>query len=253
MSLNSLAKEGIGSLITLLLHCWVPLSKTCRNVAPSLQRHSAWSRYKWFEILSRCRKRVLTYQQITRIQVVHNEQYVFNDIKPENFLVSDKKIYITDFGLTVSHPGLDMPRTRLNGSLPTGTARYMSVDAHVFKERYPKDDLEALGHVFVYFMGRLPWMGLKTEPALTRTQQEEHLKILELKKKTTTEALCEGLQSEIGQYLAYARGLTPEEEPDYDFMRGLFQSGMESRGEADDGCFCWLANEEPPRTRSRHR
>ncbi|RYP64451.1 hypothetical protein DL771_008739 [Monosporascus sp. 5C6A] len=186
--------------------------------------------------------------------VVHNEQYVFNDIKPEIFLVSGKKIHITNFGLTVSHPGLDMPRTRLNGSLPTGTARYMSVDAHVFKERYPKDDLEALGHVFVYFMGRLPWMGLKTEPALTRTQQqEEHLKILELKKKTTTEALCEGLQSEIGQYLAYARGLTPEEKPDYDFMRGLFQSGMESRGEADDGCFCWLPNEEPPRTRSRHR
>ncbi|KAH9993765.1 CK1/CK1/CK1-G protein kinase [Russula vinacea] len=182
-------------------------------------------------------------QMISRVQTIHEKNLIYRDIKPDNFLVgrpgtkAANVIHVVDFGMAKQYRD---PKTkqhipyRERKSL-SGTARYMSINTHLGREQSRRDDLESLGHVFMYFLrGSLPWQGLKAA-----TNKQKYEKIGEKKQTTPIKELCEGYPEEFGIYLNYVRKLGFEETPDYDFLRELFAKVMKNNNDVDDGVYDW--------------
>lgn len=183
-------------------------------------------------------------QMLSRVQTIHEKNLIYRDIKPDNFLIgrpgtkTANVIHVVDFGMAKQYRD---PKTkqhipyRERKSL-SGTARYMSINTHLGREQSRRDDLEALGHVFMYFLrGGLPWQGLKAA-----TNKQKYEKIGEKKQTTAVQELCEGFPEEFSQYLTYVRNLGFEDTPDYDYLRELFTKALKDAGGVEDGEYDWM-------------
>jgi len=184
-------------------------------------------------------------QCLRRIEYLHSRGIVHRDIKPENFMFGVKEkvhhVYLIDFGLSKvffdkKHSAM---RTRLS---LTGTARYASLNAHRGVEQSRRDDLEAIGHMLMYFLrGSLPWSGLDA-----RTKQEKYTKIYEKKLSTPLDELCHGYPEGFQIYLQYSRNLEFTQRPDYDMLWRLFRQVRDKEGALKDHEYQWFEKKDPP-------
>jgi len=161
-------------------------------------------------------------QVLCRIEYLHSKGIVHRDIKPENFMwgMGERQhhLYLIDFGLSKRYYDFKHSSMRSHLSL-TGTARYASISAHKGLEQSRRDDLEAIGHMLIYFLrGVLPWSGLEA-----KNKQEKYNKIREKKETVPLAELCKGFPAAFEVYLRYSRELAFKDRPNYNYCRGLFR------------------------------
>eukprot|EP00826_Nyctotherus_ovalis_P040762 TRINITY_DN4042_c0_g1_i14.p1 TRINITY_DN4042_c0_g1~~TRINITY_DN4042_c0_g1_i14.p1 ORF type:complete len:224 (-),score=48.58 TRINITY_DN4042_c0_g1_i14:308-979(-) len=185
---------------------------------------------------------MLVDQMIKALEMFHTHHYIHRDIKPENFVIGlgadAGSIYLLDFGLAKRFrdpfSGLHIPyRDHKNF---TGTARYASTKAHFGVEQSRRDDLESLGHLFVYLLkGSLPWQNMQAA-----NKKEKYEKIRQKKVSVSLDKLCSGLPAEFQVYLNYCRTMKFNERPDYIYMLKIFSELFARKGYCYDKVFDWI-------------
>lgn len=170
---------------------------------------------------------------------MHEKNLIYRDIKPDNFLVGprdDGTIYLVDFGMAKSYinPATGKHIAYSEKKSLSGTARYMSINTHRGREQSRRDDLEALGHVFLYFLrGSLPWQGIKAQ-----TNKEKYERIGDKKQRVHPTELCAGYPEEFCKYLSEVRNLDFEATPPYSYYKSLFR-GLLAKLEPSDCILDW--------------
>lgn len=187
---------------------------------------------------------MISYQMLNIIEYVHNKSFIHRDIKPDNFAVGiDEKekltsdLYLIDFGLAKLYRN---PQTLVQNPMIvrkklTGTARYASIHALMGMEQSRRDDLESIGYVIIYLLcGMLPWQGF-----VLKNKDDKYAKILEKKKTISTEELCKNLPKHIELFIDYVKKLQFEEDPDYNYLKGLFEDCLKEMNERFDNIYDW--------------
>jgi len=184
---------------------------------------------------------MLGIQMISRLEYIHNKHILHRDIKPDNFIIgidiNSYKVYLIDFGLSKKYRSsrtLQHIKYSENKKL-IGTARYASINALAGIEQGRRDDMEALSYVLIYFLrGSLPWQGLRINK-----KEDRYKKILEKKKIVNSKELCIGLPNQFSDFVDYCRLLKFDEEPNYEFLKGLLIQVMNNNFFEFDYVYDW--------------
>ena len=186
---------------------------------------------------------LLAIQGIERLKYIHDKNVIHRDIKPKNFLIGIKNpnnIYLIDFGFAKkyrsSRTGKHIKFSKINYLY--GSLNYASLNTIKGYESSRRDDLESLGYMLICLAkgGWTPWKiyeNLKNKDDLIKN-------IIKMKLQITEEILCKGLPNEFIHYMKYVKKLDFEQEPDYQYLIGLFTSILSKNELKKNLTFFWI-------------
>ena len=173
---------------------------------------------------------LIALQLIDRIELLHTKTLIHRDIKPDNCMIGLENpniIYLTNFGLATKYCSSKTRKhilPKFKGTF-TGTLKFCSANAQRGNQLSRRDDLESLAYTILYFMkGKLPWEHLSQK----FNEKEVYLKTYAMKKYMPIKPLCKGCPVEFEDFVKYVRDLKFQEEPNYDYLRKIFETILEN-------------------------
>lgn len=177
----------------------------------------------------------ITTQVLDCLEYIHSQGYVHKDVKGSNLLVGlglegQHKVHLVDYGLCSKFRVGELHKQYRHDSrwAHEGTMEYTSRDAHIGSASR-RGDLEVLFYNLVeWFGGSLPWDRECASPELTKTakfmafrQMGKFLRICFRGKK---------VPNFLVKFMKYVNNLMFEDEPDYDYLRGIVYEEMVNSG-----------------------
>ena len=172
---------------------------------------------------------MLAIQSIKILQQMHQKGLVHQDLKPENIMTGkedNNTIYLMDFGLTKSFLNKNKVHKRITSNItPVGTAAFASLNCHMRKSQSRRDDLEAMGYVFLFCLNNmsLPW-------DLENPNEETFDNIYPKKSQLSSQEMFAGHPQCFCEYMSYTRKLGFTDEPNYTYLIELFETEMQRLG-----------------------
>ena len=167
-------------------------------------------------------------QILDRLEYIHSKNLIYRDIKPENFLIGINNpniIYIIDFGFCKKYRSSKTGKHILpkNVGTITGTLKYLSPNVIRCKESSRRDDLISLGYLLIYLLKRtLPW--LEKLNNIKELDKENYYYLIYSKETNGKGTLFKNIPTELVEYIKYTRNLKFEQNPDYSYLRSLFNN-----------------------------
>ena len=174
----------------------------------------------------KCNIKDLSYiaiQILERLQWIHMKGIVYRDVKPENFCIGIKDpnmIYIIDFGLCQKYICKKTGKhiKMIETGMFNGTLKFASSNAVMGTVSSRRDDLISLGYMLIFlYKLELPW-GSKFQ----ELTESKYLEIVMLKKTNDNGNLVKNIPKELEEYINYTQNLKFEEEPNYPYLKYLF-------------------------------
>jgi serine/threonine protein kinase len=168
---------------------------------------------------------MLVPQMICCVEEMHRRDLIHRDLKPGNFLMGlgphSNQVFVVDFGLSTRFRD---KRTREHipyreGLHPIGTPQFPSAAALAGCEQSRRDDIEALGLVWLFLLKGEIQRG-----------------------SAPIELLCAGQPPDFAEYLHSVRALGFRDEPDYSGYRKMFTECFMRLGFVFDYEYDWVAD-----------
>jgi len=179
-------------------------------------------------------------QVVDSLEYIHRQGYVHKDIKGSNLLVGlgmegQHLVHLVDYGLCSKFRVGDLHKQYRHDVrwAHEGTMEYTSRDAHIGSASR-RGDLEVLLYNLIeWFGGSLPWDRELASPQVTKTA-----KFLAFRQMGKFLRICfrgQKFPLFLVKFMKYISNLMFEDEPDYEFLRGLITEEMVREGCSLDG------------------
>lgn len=173
----------------------------------------------------------ITIQVLDSLEYIHKQGYVHKDVKGSNLLVGlgmdgQHLVHLVDYGLCSKFRvgNLHKPFRHDVRWAHEGTMEYTSRDAHIGSASR-RGDLEVLLYNLIeWFGGSLPWDRELASPQVTKTA-----KFLAFRQMGKFLRICfrgQKFPVFLVKFMKYISTLMFEDEPDYDYIRGMVKDEM---------------------------